>query len=205
MDLTNALSFVAVASLLVMSPGPNSVLIAKTVAASGKAAGFANVAGFVAAFHFHGTLSILGISAIFLASSSAFFVVKMLGAAYLCWIGIKALREAFSGNSRAQKVKLAKQTRTRETFSLYLKEIEHSPVLTADEEKSYIRLAQKGDEKARAKMIECNLRLVAKIANSYLYKDLSLTDLIEEGQSGLIHSVENFNPESGFRFSTHAT
>jgi len=51
MDLMNALSFVAVASLLVISPGPNGVLIAKTVATSGKTAGFANVAGFVAAFH----------------------------------------------------------------------------------------------------------------------------------------------------------
>jgi len=101
----NVLSFVAVASLLVMSPGPNGLLIAKTVPTSGKLAGFANVAGFVAAFHFHGALSILGISAIFLASSSAFFVVKILGAAYLCWIGVKALRSALftNGTGRIQQ------------------------------------------------------------------------------------------------------
>src|SRR3546814_648954 len=75
-----------------MSPGPNCVLIAKTVPTSGRAAGFANVAGFVAGFYLHGSLSIFGISLILLRSAEAFFVVKMLGAAYLCWIGIKALR-----------------------------------------------------------------------------------------------------------------
>src|SRR3546814_4392094 len=83
--------------LLVMSPGPNGVLIAKTVPTSGRAAGFANVAGFVAGFYLHGSLSIFGISLILLRSAEAFFVVKMLGAAYLCWIGIKALRDAWRG------------------------------------------------------------------------------------------------------------
>lgn len=112
MDWLNALSFVAVASLLVMSPGPNGVLIAKTVPTSGKAAGFANVAGFVTAFYLHGALSILGISAILLASSKAFFVVKILGAAYLCWIGFKALRDAYRGNNAAQAVEPAKRQRT---------------------------------------------------------------------------------------------
>lgn len=87
-------------------------MIAKTVPASGKVAGFANVAGFVAAFYVHGTLSILGISAILLASSNTFYIVKMIGAAYLCWIGIKALREACSGNTAAQHVESGKRTRT---------------------------------------------------------------------------------------------
>ena len=64
MDWSNALSFAVVASLLVMSPGPNGVLVAKTVPTSGRAAGFANVAGFVTAFYLHGTLSILGISVV---------------------------------------------------------------------------------------------------------------------------------------------
>jgi len=97
------------------------------------------------------------------------------------------------------------ESRDMDATRLYLKEIEHSPLLTADEEKSYTRLAQKGDEKARAKMIECNLRLVVKIARRYLNRGLTLLDLIEEGNLGLIHSVEKFDPERGFRFSTYAT
>lgn len=88
---------------------------------------------------------------------------------------------------------------------LYLKEIEFSPLLTADEEKYYGRLVQKGEVAARKKMIECNLRLVVKIARRYMNRGLPLADLIEEGNLGLIHGVEKFDPERGFRFSTYAT
>lgn len=95
--------------------------------------------------------------------------------------------------------------REMDATRLYLKEIEHSELLTADEEKHYTRLAQKGCEKSRAKMIECNLRLVVKIARRYMNRGLALLDLIEEGNLGLIHSVEKFDPERGFRFSTYAT
>lgn len=98
MDLSTLTSFMFVASLLVMSPGPNGALLARTVPSSGRAAGFANVAGFVTAFYLHGTLSILGISAVLMHSAQAFLVVKLLGAVYLCWIGIKALRDAFRTN-----------------------------------------------------------------------------------------------------------
>ena len=88
---------------------------------------------------------------------------------------------------------------------LYLKEIEVSPLLTAEEEVYYSRLSLKGDSKARDKMIESNLRLVVKIARRYMNRGLALLDLIEEGNLGLIRAVEKFDPERGFRFSTYAT
>ncbi len=91
MEMVNVLTFIAVATLLVISPGPNGVLIAKTVPTSGRNAGFANVGGFVAAFYVHGTLSIFGISILLVQSAQAFFIFKLLGAAYLFWIGVKAI------------------------------------------------------------------------------------------------------------------
>ncbi|WP_185234807.1 LysE family translocator [Teredinibacter franksiae] len=99
MDINNIITFIAVATLLVASPGPNGFLIAKTVPLSGQKAGFANILGFVAAFYVHGTLSIFGISILLVNSAKAFFVFKMLGAAYLIWIGIKALVSAFKVSS----------------------------------------------------------------------------------------------------------
>ncbi|MDJ0711712.1 MAG: RNA polymerase sigma factor RpoS [Woeseiaceae bacterium] len=87
----------------------------------------------------------------------------------------------------------------------YLDEIGVSPLLTADEEKEVARRAQAGDEASRQRMIECNLRLVVKIARRYINRGLPLLDLIEEGNLGLIHAVKKFDPERGFRFSTYAT
>jgi len=94
MDFNQILAFTVVAFLLVASPGPNGILIAKTVPTSGKSAGYANILGFFVAMHIHGALSILGISLILLKSAEAFFVLKIIGAIYLCWIGIKALLSA---------------------------------------------------------------------------------------------------------------
>ncbi|MDJ0910393.1 MAG: RNA polymerase sigma factor RpoS [Woeseiaceae bacterium] len=88
---------------------------------------------------------------------------------------------------------------------IYLSEIGISPLLTADEEKDLSRRALKGDEAARQRMIESNLRLVVKIARRYINRGLPLLDLIEEGNLGLIHAVKKFDPERGFRFSTYAT
>ncbi len=88
---------------------------------------------------------------------------------------------------------------------LYLGEIGFSPLLSAEEEVYFARLAQKGDEAARKRMIESNLRLVVKIARRYMNRGLALLDLIEEGNLGLIRAVEKFDPERGFRFSTYAT
>jgi len=88
---------------------------------------------------------------------------------------------------------------------IYLKEIGGSSLLTAQEEVHYARLALQGDRKAKNHMIQCNLRLVVKIARRYLNRGLTLLDLIEEGNLGLIRAVEKFDPERGFRFSTYAT
>jgi len=88
---------------------------------------------------------------------------------------------------------------------LYLGEIGYSPLLSAEEEVYFARRSRKGDEAARKRMIESNLRLVVKIARRYLNRGLALLDLIEEGNLGLIRAVEKFDPERGFRFSTYAT
>jgi len=88
---------------------------------------------------------------------------------------------------------------------IYLSEIGYSPLLSAEEEVYFARLAQKGEEAARKRMIESNLRLVVKIARRYMNRGLAFLDLIEEGNLGLIHAVEKFDPERGFRFSTYAT
>ncbi len=95
--------------------------------------------------------------------------------------------------------------RSQDATRLYLSEIGVSPLLTADEEKYYSRRALRGDQSARQRMIESNLRLVVKIARRYINRGLPLLDLIEEGNLGLIHAVKKFDPERGFRFSTYAT
>jgi threonine/homoserine/homoserine lactone efflux protein len=112
MDAVTIISFAVVAGLLVVSPGPNGVLIAKTVPTSGKLAGFANIAGFVSAFYLHGALSFFGISVLLVQSAQLFFIVKMLGAAYLCWIGIRALLDAWRGSVVQLNVAPAKRQRT---------------------------------------------------------------------------------------------
>jgi len=96
-------------------------------------------------------------------------------------------------------------TASPDATRLYLSEIGFSPLLTAEEEVYFSRRALRGDEAARKRMIESNLRLVVKIARRYMNRGLPLLDLIEEGNLGLIHAVKKFDPEKGFRFSTYAT
>jgi RNA polymerase nonessential primary-like sigma factor len=95
--------------------------------------------------------------------------------------------------------------KTLDATQLYLNEIGFSPLLSAEEEVFFARKALRGDEAARKRMIESNLRLVVKISRRYVNRGLALLDLIEEGNLGLIRAVEKFDPERGFRFSTYAT
>ena len=87
----------------------------------------------------------------------------------------------------------------------YFKDINRIALLTGDEEKSLARKIQKGDQAARELMIKANLRLVVSIAKNYVDRGLSLMDLIEEGNLGLLKAVGRFNPDAGCRFSTYAT
>jgi RNA polymerase nonessential primary-like sigma factor len=88
---------------------------------------------------------------------------------------------------------------------LYLNEIGQHVLLTADEEFALARAMKAGDFAARQTLIERNLRLVVSIAKHYANRGLALPDLIEEGNLGLIHALEKFDPERGFRFTTYAT
>lgn len=113
MTFATLTSFAFVAMLFVMTPGPNGVLILKTVPTSGRLAGFANIAGFAAAFYLHATLAIFGLSALLVRSAEAFLVVKMLGAAYLVYIGLKALFEAWRGGLKPAVTAPARPRRLR--------------------------------------------------------------------------------------------
>jgi RNA polymerase primary sigma factor len=98
---------------------------------------------------------------------------------------------------------------TRETsranLGVYLSEIARIPLLTREEEQALARRVRAGDEAAKQRMIEANLRLVVQIARRYLNRGLPLPDLIEEGNLGLLRAVEKFEPDRGTRFSTYAT
>lgn len=96
-------------------------------------------------------------------------------------------------------------TYTSDPTQMYMNEVGYKPLLEANEERSLAEKSEKGDEQARQMMIECNLRLVVKIARRYLNRGVDFLDLISEGNMGLITAVEKFKPGLGFRFSTYAT
>jgi RNA polymerase nonessential primary-like sigma factor len=91
------------------------------------------------------------------------------------------------------------------TLQTYLREIRRAPLLTPQQEFDTATRARLGDFEARQAMIEHNLRLVVSIAKNYLGRGLPMTDLIEEGNLGLMHSIGKFEPDRGFRFSTYAS
>lgn len=91
-----------------------------------------------------------------------------------------------------------------DSVGVYFKEIAKYSLLTPEEEKELARKVKLGDEEARNKFIESNLKLVVSIAKSYLHQGMPVLDVIEEGNLGLITAVERFDPELGYKFSTYA-
>ncbi len=113
--------------------------------------------------------------------------------------------EAYKRGRGSQSHRDLMKEKSFDNTQLYLNEIGLSPLLSAQEEVYFSRLSLQGCTKSRKRMIESNLRLVVKISKRYVNRGLSLLDLIEEGNLGLIRGVEKFDPELGFRFSTYAT
>lgn len=102
-------------------------------------------------------------------------------------------------------VKRKESTANAEPLRLYLNEIEKISLLTAEEEKELSEKIQRGSKAAQRKMIRANLRLVVNIAKRYNHLGLPLSDLIEEGNLGLIKAVKKYNGKKGYRFSTYAS
>lgn len=92
-----------------------------------------------------------------------------------------------------------------DSVKLYLKQINEIPMLNQEEEKRLTKLAAAGDITARNQLVEHNLRLVVSMAKHYVGCGLSLLELVQEGNIGLIRAAEKFDPEKGFKFSTYAT
>jgi RNA polymerase primary sigma factor len=104
-----------------------------------------------------------------------------------------------------EEIPLAELERFDDAIKIYLRDIQRTPLLNAATEKELARKIEQGDEDARNKMIESNLRLVVKIAKRYINRGLAFLDLIEEGNLGLIKSVQRFDLTKECRFSTYAT
>ncbi|MGA0570834.1 RNA polymerase sigma factor RpoS [Variovorax sp. VNK109] len=111
-------------------------------------------------------------------------------------------------DAREQRVTKAAEEALGEAgdiLTLYLREVRRTELFTPEEEFEAATRARNGDFAARQSMIEHNLRLVVSIAKGYLGRGVPLADLIEEGNLGLMHAIDKFEPERGFRFSTYAT
>jgi RNA polymerase primary sigma factor len=104
-------------------------------------------------------------------------------------------------------LKISKQTiivRDDQALRIYLKELSHQKLLTPEEELELSRKSSAGDETARQKLILANLRFVVSVAKHYQNRDMSLTDLINEGNLGLIKAAQKFDESKGFRFISYA-
>ncbi|WP_022851467.1 sigma-70 family RNA polymerase sigma factor [Limisalsivibrio acetivorans] len=105
----------------------------------------------------------------------------------------------------AEEVKSDYNSDDLEVFKIYLNEISRYPVLTREEEVELAKGIENLDERSKEMMIKCNLRLVVSIAKKYINRGMTLVDLVEEGNIGLLKAVEKFDYTKGFKFSTYAT
>ena len=113
--------------------------------------------------------------------------------------------DASAGDLPPAELLVADEGDAADTLQTYLREIRRAPLLSPEEEYETAVRARAGDFAARQQMIERNLRLVVSVAKNYLGRGMPLTDLIEEGNLGLMHATAKFEPERGFRFSTYAS
>ena len=113
------------------------------------------------------------------------------------------VKESISDSSDAASE--APASKGLDAIKYYLKEIRKTPLLTFEQEQDLAKKIEKGDQDARAKMIEANLRLVVAIGKKYINRGLQFSDIIEEGNLGLIRAVEKFQYQRGFKFSTYAS
>ena len=111
----------------------------------------------------------------------------------------------YEDEAEEEEIKLPEIEHFDDAIKLYLREIQKTKLLTADEEKELAQRIARGEKAARDRMIESNLRLVVKIAKRYINRGLPFLDLIEEGNMGLIKAVERFKLSKECRFSTYAT
>jgi RNA polymerase primary sigma factor len=113
------------------------------------------------------------------------------------------LKQALEGNQEPDLIDLSEIS--DDSVRMYLREIGRVPLLKTPEEIKLAKRSQGGDQVAKRKLAEANLRLVVSIAKKYIGRGLSLLDLIQEGNTGLLRAVEKFDYRKGFKFSTYAT
>lgn len=120
--MNDILAFSLIALLLVISPGPNGVLILKTASTQGQRSSILNILGLTTATFFHGALSIFGFSALLMQSTDLFFVIKILGAGYLFYIGVKAIISSYKIADRSSDSETNKTTHTHKKDLGYFNE-----------------------------------------------------------------------------------
>nr|MBA2537766.1 sigma-70 family RNA polymerase sigma factor [Actinomycetota bacterium] len=120
---------------------------------------------------------------------------------------VEAVVEADEEDDEADDAAVAKKeaAQTQDPLKLYVRAIGDGPLLTAAEERELARRKDEGDEEAKKRLIECNLRLVMSITRNYTNCGVPLLDLIQEGNLGLIRAVEKFDYKMGYKLSTYAT